>query len=495
MKLTVSLLLTLFAGLLMPMRAVAAETFNDVSETHIYADAVLYLKGQGIVEGYADGTFRPEALINRAEFLKIAVETFEDESVLAKCTTNANLPFSDTQDTSWYAPYICASMQHGASNPVQGYPDGTFKPAQNISFVEASKIIHAYLKIRAGAEASEYEVATPYKDWFAVPVTYFEQQGAIPNTIEMLSQSITRGEMAEMIYRLENMVVDKETQTLEWLLSGASGLSIGSEKGVIRLFYERLSFDESMMSAYQMLNDDLSFQDFERLYHDVEYSAVYNIEYNQQSKEYSYQVIMSTVDGEKRLQHVKAKVLGEDSLDILSQKELTTAVLEQKSFMHYTTSVRFVEGDLELQLCDGNTCTVLKTIEAGEDTIFADFSQIVYSPDGRFLRFDLVFGEGMTTIVVNTETKEVLHNSIIGADVKGFTADSAYYYTCTPLGLYEGYVAVYDLETFEEVFSAQGEMLTCGSYSASNGTFTYYETPEGEEQIERVFDFSTMDLR
>lgn len=44
-----------------------AEDFDDVSGTEWYAEAVQELSGMGIIEGYDDGTFRPNDSANRAE--------------------------------------------------------------------------------------------------------------------------------------------------------------------------------------------------------------------------------------------------------------------------------------------------------------------------------------------------------------------------------------------------------------------------------------------
>ena len=44
--------------------------FPDVSYDHPFADAIQKLKTRGIVKGYEDGTFKPDQLISRAEFIK-----------------------------------------------------------------------------------------------------------------------------------------------------------------------------------------------------------------------------------------------------------------------------------------------------------------------------------------------------------------------------------------------------------------------------------------
>ena len=102
--------------------------FKDVLETHKNAEAIEYLEGEGVVEGYEGEYYKPEKKINRAEFLKIlmlvgAFEVGEESGC-----------FTDVAD-EWFAPYVCKAKAEGL---VQGYGDDTFKPGDYINFVEAS---------------------------------------------------------------------------------------------------------------------------------------------------------------------------------------------------------------------------------------------------------------------------------------------------------------------------------------------------------------------
>lgn len=90
----------------------------------------------GIVKGYADGTFKPDAPVNRAEALKIL-------SLAARLGTFASsgavmLSFSDVTGDEWFAPYLVEAVSRSI---VEGYPDGSFGPERPITRVEATKII------------------------------------------------------------------------------------------------------------------------------------------------------------------------------------------------------------------------------------------------------------------------------------------------------------------------------------------------------------------
>lgn len=177
--------------------------FTDVKDNSTYYDALVNLKARGIVSGYPDGSFRPDNLITRAEFTKIIVgavrTTPEDGSCMKAYTTGgidgsfSNM-FTDVISASqeWYLDYICYAKD---KEWINGYTDGSFKPAANISFVEAAKIIT--LAFGLGADGSK-------EPWYRIYVDLLAMQNAIPTTIVRFDQQITRGEMAEMAFRLKS---------------------------------------------------------------------------------------------------------------------------------------------------------------------------------------------------------------------------------------------------------------------------------------------------
>ncbi len=73
---------TFFVILIVQVLILSAQTthatFSDVSSKYPYSEAILYMQSSGIVSGYLDGTFRPNAKINRAEFTKIVVSSIKN---------------------------------------------------------------------------------------------------------------------------------------------------------------------------------------------------------------------------------------------------------------------------------------------------------------------------------------------------------------------------------------------------------------------------------
>ena len=111
------------------------DAFSDITWTDDVFNAVSYLEDQNIVQGYDDGTFRPDNTINRAEFTKLLIEAaYHDEFDSYGDATC----FDDVPAGEWYTKYICFAND---MDIVEGYDDGNFEPDTTINFAEASKII------------------------------------------------------------------------------------------------------------------------------------------------------------------------------------------------------------------------------------------------------------------------------------------------------------------------------------------------------------------
>lgn len=110
--------------------------FTDVASGAWYNNAVSTLTRAGILDGYEDGSFRPNASITRAEFTKIAVSFFKHAG-----GASSN-PFNDVPDSAWYAEFVKAAAELGL---IDGYEDGTFRPNAPVTRAEACTIVNRTL--------------------------------------------------------------------------------------------------------------------------------------------------------------------------------------------------------------------------------------------------------------------------------------------------------------------------------------------------------------
>lgn len=112
-------------------------TYTDVSSSDWFNNAVSTLSRMGIIMGYDDGTFQPNANITRAEFAAIAVRFFDTSNT--KVTADA---FSDISG-HWAEQYINIAKSLGLVN---GYTDGTYLPNNDITRAESMKLVNNTLK-------------------------------------------------------------------------------------------------------------------------------------------------------------------------------------------------------------------------------------------------------------------------------------------------------------------------------------------------------------
>ena len=123
---------TMFARLLtekMAANQTYSNTFSDVAKSHWAANYIGYMQQFGIITGYADGSFRPDASVTRAEFAAIA-SRFER-------LTEGTKSFSDVPGNHWAAKYINFAATRGWVN---GYADGTFRPNNSITRAEVAAV-------------------------------------------------------------------------------------------------------------------------------------------------------------------------------------------------------------------------------------------------------------------------------------------------------------------------------------------------------------------
>lgn len=166
---------------------ISTPIFDDVPSTSSYALALASLKRNGSIQGYDDGTYKPDSLINRAEFTKIMMGNATQSLKIYDCSVKIFSDVSTSEDT-WYRDPVCHAFNEGI---IAGYSDGTFKPEQNINYAEAAKII-----VNAFNSAPN-ETTDP---WYLQFINVFDSINGKPSTVESPDQKITRGEMGLMMY-------------------------------------------------------------------------------------------------------------------------------------------------------------------------------------------------------------------------------------------------------------------------------------------------------
>ena len=121
--------------LTVPAGAAAVTKFSDVSDSYT-ATAVETLRLMGVLDGYGDGTFRPDTVLNRAQFCKMAVYAMDGSGELGRYSTVTIFP--DVKPSHWASAYINMAAKKGI---ISGFADGKFKPGQTVTAGQAVTIL------------------------------------------------------------------------------------------------------------------------------------------------------------------------------------------------------------------------------------------------------------------------------------------------------------------------------------------------------------------
>ena len=196
-------LLPLFFFLL-SLNAIAA-TFPDVPADNKNYQAIEFLADKNIIKGYADGTFGPGKLVNRAEAMKIITTALS-----IKTDGTYSVVFPDVKKDAWFFPYV---MGGKAAGIISGYKDGTFKPTDPVNLAETMKILATAAKVQLPAKVTDNVFVDVVKDaWYAPSIQYGRDHNMILSDdygSVHPDQSMTRAAFAELVFRMVTVVNNK----------------------------------------------------------------------------------------------------------------------------------------------------------------------------------------------------------------------------------------------------------------------------------------------
>lgn len=245
----------LFDGILVHAEA---NSFADVKGDSSFYIPITYLKAQKLIQGYSDGTFHPERLVNRAEALAMILKATGIKTIAAeekdknidaenpiritlprsvpivienlatgeKTTLNdikdfkidvesgkANLrmfkpdtkkPFNDVSDKDWFFDIVKESKRLGF---VTGYENGKyFRPNKNVNLAEALRMLFQTSDTKTDlSDKKNLPPGIEANEWYAGDIAYSLSRTMImqqeDGSIFPPGQNLTRGELATVLYR------------------------------------------------------------------------------------------------------------------------------------------------------------------------------------------------------------------------------------------------------------------------------------------------------
>lgn len=115
-----------------------APAFSDVPQSYWAYPAIEALAAKGIVSGFPGGTFKPDAALTRAEFVKMLV------LALNLKPSEGTTAFTDVPQGSWFAPYVAAAVQAGI---VQGLTTTHLAPGETVTRQQMAVLIARAFKL------------------------------------------------------------------------------------------------------------------------------------------------------------------------------------------------------------------------------------------------------------------------------------------------------------------------------------------------------------
>ncbi|MCK9858914.1 S-layer homology domain-containing protein [Paenibacillus sp. ATY16] len=149
----------------------------------------------GIINGYPDGSFRPDASVTRAEFSTLVVKAF------ALRLENGGKEFEDTRN-SWARESIGILANYGV---ISGYPDGTFHPDQKITRAEMVAILSRILILPSNSGKANTFIDVAPQHWAKMMIEEAAAAGIIQGKGENRfapDDNLTRAEALTVILRV-----------------------------------------------------------------------------------------------------------------------------------------------------------------------------------------------------------------------------------------------------------------------------------------------------
>ncbi len=196
---------TFLTGALVFSSVSPALAVTPTTERAAYQVAISYVQERGILSPMSDGLMHAELPISRQDIVVSVVRDVYKNDIRPDCfdRISGELPstflhlFTDVSLSNAQAKEICVGMFVGL---VEGQKDGSFVPQASANLVDVAKVVtKAYgiaplpsLRIQSGIPWHE-----PF--WFALA-----KRNAIPETVKSRSSMLTRGEFAEILYRIKD---------------------------------------------------------------------------------------------------------------------------------------------------------------------------------------------------------------------------------------------------------------------------------------------------
>ena len=198
-----------------PDGRITIKNFSDIDNSG-YREGIELAAAKGIINGYADGTFKPDAQVTRAQFITMLYRVAGSPEVeIPEGKTEIELGFTDADTISdEYKTAVAWGVQNGI---IKGYEDNTFRPNQAISRAQMVTMLYRYLTLEDvwGAASDEMKATYDFTDKDDIAAPYVEAVNFMAN-MEFIKgfadghfgpdETVTRGQAATVFARIFDAV-------------------------------------------------------------------------------------------------------------------------------------------------------------------------------------------------------------------------------------------------------------------------------------------------
>ena len=178
----------------------AGITFSDVPGGAYYEDAVRWAVEKGVTTGTTATTFSPSAPCTRAQLAAFLWR------LAGEPESTRDLTFTDVRADAWCAKALRWAAEQGV---VTGYADGSFRPDQTVTRIQAVAMLYRYARAQ-GMDTTQGGMAVrEFDDFAAVPAYALEAAGWAVNAgilrgagnRLMPNDPCTRAQIVTFLYR------------------------------------------------------------------------------------------------------------------------------------------------------------------------------------------------------------------------------------------------------------------------------------------------------
>ena len=192
-----------------PDGRITIKNFSDIDNSG-YREGIELAAAKGIINGYADGTFKPDAQVTRAQFITMLYRVAGSPEVeIPEGKTEIELGFTDADTISdEYKTAVAWGVQNGI---IKGYEDNTFRPNQAISRAQMATMLYRYLVQKDGPVSDELKATYDFTDKDDIAAPFVEAVNVMANKGLLKGyadghfgpdETATRGQAATILVRI-----------------------------------------------------------------------------------------------------------------------------------------------------------------------------------------------------------------------------------------------------------------------------------------------------